>query len=248
MVLDRAEFVSAVEEAFGITIPDVEAASFQSARELVDLICAALAGPGAGARTAFLELRDALRQRIDPGPGRRLRPRTELAELLPWSYRPRLWEQLGEDLGVGLPALRRPREVAILGIWVCGTIGFLVGMMNESWTLGIVATLLAGLTAYLATRPLAREFALGEGHTIGDLAQRLFALRCAAGRDPTDPEPTVTRQEVEARLAEGLLLRLREQDGPEGEGPPIDMDAPYFSSASRRTSPPYSSHASDGES
>jgi len=104
MGLDAVELVMAWEEAFGIEIPDRDAAGMRTVREAIDWIGMRVNARPLGpcrTRRAFHRLRCALVEELGV-PRAAVRPKTPLGDLLPSSGMPReRWERLGERLGRG---------------------------------------------------------------------------------------------------------------------------------------------------
>lgn len=127
MGLDGVELIMALEDEFGIEIPDRDLADVRTVGDLHALITAKLAAVAAGGgcptSAAFYYLRAGLvtatgRER------RSITPDSRLSELLPRAGRRRRWRQVLETAGVYLPPLRFPRAVegvitvAALAVWL----------------------------------------------------------------------------------------------------------------------------------
>jgi hypothetical protein len=112
---DPAAVVIAIEEKFGITIPDEEAEKISTMGQLYDHILARVARGQAQVcvtSAAFYRLRRALGE-VCGVPRERVRPRVRLEDLVPLYDRPRAWQGLRARLSnLHLPPLRRPAWLA----------------------------------------------------------------------------------------------------------------------------------------
>jgi hypothetical protein len=83
MGLELVEYVTAIEEAFEIAIPDADARSLETPNKLIDYLCARLGDSGAGPsliQTAFYRLRNAIMEELSV-PRSRVKPTTRLSEV-----------------------------------------------------------------------------------------------------------------------------------------------------------------------
>lgn len=115
MGLDANEIVMEVEDHFGITIADDEAADVRTVGDLVALIrgrFVATASPQCLALPAFLSLRALIRE-VAGDPTLRVKPSDGIVGCLSPKQRRRLWRRLPELLGTAPPPLRRARPVRV---------------------------------------------------------------------------------------------------------------------------------------
>ena len=108
---DVMAVVMAVEEKFGITLPDEEAEKIGTMGQLYDYVLARVARGQAQVcvtSAAFYRLRRALGE-VCGVPRERVRLGARLEDLIPLDDRPRAWRELRARLSnLHLPALRRP--------------------------------------------------------------------------------------------------------------------------------------------
>ena len=105
MGLDIVEYVMALEDAFGIDIPDAEAAELRTVGQTIDYLCSRLPMAANAAETgatpleqlAFHRLRAAIQARTGV-PKRHLRPRTPAREAVTDPE----WRPLWQDLAPGI--------------------------------------------------------------------------------------------------------------------------------------------------
>jgi hypothetical protein len=112
---DPLAVVMAIEEKFGITIPDEEAEKIGTMGQLYDYVFARVVRGQAQVcvtSAAFYRLRRALGE-VCRVPRERVRPRARLEDLIPLPDRHRYWQELQARLGnLHLPPLRRPAWLA----------------------------------------------------------------------------------------------------------------------------------------
>ena len=108
---DPVAVVMAIEEKFGITIPDEEAEKITTMGQLYDYVVTRVARGQAQVcvtSAAFYRLRRALGE-VCGVPRERVRSRARLEDLLPLHDRPHYWHELQTRLSnLHLPPLRRP--------------------------------------------------------------------------------------------------------------------------------------------
>jgi hypothetical protein len=108
---DPLAVVMAIEEKFGITVPDEEAEKIRTMGQLYDFVYARVARGQAQVcvtSAAFYRLRQALGE-VCRVPRERVRPPARLEHLVPLHDRSRYWQQLqGRLSNLHLPRLRRP--------------------------------------------------------------------------------------------------------------------------------------------
>ena len=93
---DLNALVMAVEEKFGLTIPDAEAEKIRTMGQLYDYVLARVARGQAQVcvtSAAFYRLRRALGE-VCGVPRERVRPRARVEDLVPLPDRPRAWQEL----------------------------------------------------------------------------------------------------------------------------------------------------------
>jgi hypothetical protein len=185
MGLDGVEVLVAVEKAFGIEIPNAEAARLVTVGLLEESVLAKIppAQPGVClTRTAFYRLRAALVETLGI-PREQVRPGSSLDEMIAPHERRRRWEALSAAARLRLPGLVLPRPAvaillaAVLVVYVTGA----VELTKRSFSAGFAAMVmlapaaLLGWTLFHATRPLARATRPGF-RTVGGLAMAAARL------------------------------------------------------------------------
>ena len=102
MGLDGVEFIIAIEEAFGLDIPNEVAVNLRTPRDVVDYLVSqlpvAVDGPCLSQR-AFYRLRTALEDSAAGESGLLISPDSELDRLVPRAERDDAWHRLGTHLG-----------------------------------------------------------------------------------------------------------------------------------------------------
>ena len=162
MGLDLVELTVAVEESFGVKIPDEDAQRLQTPRAWIDYLRRRLPADGRGgclSQRAFSELRQALRT-LGVADADRLRPDTPLADLLVSRRRRFLWQELGRELGVPLPELRRGLVLLVGGwlgigamaVWVWARAGWLAASAIAPLALGAFLALTTSGRTHLPLR------------------------------------------------------------------------------------------------
>jgi acyl carrier protein len=167
MGLDAYELLLEVEDSFGITIANDDAAQVRTVGDLHELIaltqgktannvCVSAATFRLIRRVANTELK------LDCP---RLRPRDSVDTVIPRALRRQLWRQLQTALEVELPRLVRPAWITRFGVLVSVLTGITCAyVMMQSMTVGeallavlavsaIAGVVFAGITVPFATRP-----------------------------------------------------------------------------------------------
>jgi acyl carrier protein len=114
MGLDMVELVVRVEETFHITIKDEEAEKITTVGALYECVLGKLGETevtGCLSLAAFHRLRRALMSRFAV-PRNSVRLEARVTDLIPPRARREQWRRLGEELGLKLPRLARPRWLA----------------------------------------------------------------------------------------------------------------------------------------
>jgi len=128
MGLDGVEILMAVEERFGISIPDEEAEITFTPGKLINLVLTKVRQADFSqceSRRAFYALRRAL-MKLTGVSRKAVRPEAELAELLPPRNRTEQWRELRAALG----AVRWPRLVPQPGLATAiGVVAFTVALL-----------------------------------------------------------------------------------------------------------------------
>jgi hypothetical protein len=183
MGLDYVEFVMAVEESFGIEIPDEVAEELRTPGMLKDYVYQQLIRTqtsGCLSQRAFYALRKSLKTSGSDLPDA-IRPSTRWEELAPPKHeRQTWWKELQAASGLPLPSLVRPMWVVISGCIVVATMGLTAGWSGQGFsfvTLGLV-WLIGGLTLTLLTRPMRTRFQ-SEFGTISATARHLSIYSAA---------------------------------------------------------------------
>jgi acyl carrier protein len=183
MGLDTVEMVMETEETFGIKIADEEAERCITVGDFLACVLSHLpVGPRGRCLTAagFYRLRRALTEAL--GVQRRdVRPKTRLADLLPWPKgRRAAWERVKKIAGVKIPELDRPKWVwnlihlgvlpnLLLSVVVAGP------ALGPVWAFVIWLALMVPYYAIAVclTRPLAQCFP-ARCVTVGDAARQVL--------------------------------------------------------------------------
>jgi hypothetical protein len=207
MGLDLVEFAIAVETAFGITIPDADAATLATPGDVVNYLERRLERADASRcleQRAFYRVRRAVGE-ITPLSSRSLTPSTHLDVLIPSLDRQSRWRSLGASLGApSWPALSHPAwfmNAAPLSALAVGGAIFLAKPGSAGFVLGLSAL---GLTLFVFFRlgaPIKKEFT-GDAATLGTVAMHL-ARRAPAWLKGDDR--TWTRAEIE-RVVRALMI------------------------------------------
>lgn len=195
MGLESVELVMEVEEAFGFSIRDEDAATFYTVGQLYDYIMAhRFEGkqPGCLTSVTFYRLRRALMSVLWIA-RRDVRLSSDLNAVIP-ARRRQVWSDLQEAIGLRLPKLVLPvwaRAARIAVGFVLGTALFLVFLdgrwkmaaaFPEAFNTALCLTLVLMFLLNLGTKPLAvafrREFA-----TVGGLTKCILKKNCGAISD-----------------------------------------------------------------
>lgn len=162
MGLGAVELILAVEETFGIEIPDEEASHLVTVGDLHKLIVSKLAGESPGVCVtliSFQRFRRAIQNVCDVSRSE-VTPSTRVDQLIPRAQRRLSWRRLQTTLGLSLPRLRRSVTVRraigggtlaiVFAAWLSGILGSL------SWfAAGLACSAMFLATALEVTRPLA---------------------------------------------------------------------------------------------
>lgn len=187
MGLDLVEFVMAVEERFGIAIPDEDACKLETVGNVYDYVLSKVQIEEPNNKVclssnAFYRLRRALME--TSGLQRsEIRPGTLLADLTGKDRRRALWTAVHYSTGFKLPELHRPTWL-VSGITATGLVAFvgvfalLPGSAKNLFVPG-AAGLAAATVLVLATELLRREFPKGL-RTVGDLVNEIVRLNTAS--------------------------------------------------------------------
>lgn len=184
MGLDFIELVLAVEETFGIDLPDDEAGEVGTVGDLEALVLSKL-GRASSDRcltsAAFYRVRRAMVDVLWCSRAE-IRPSTVLAYVLPESDRRAKWEALREAMTLQLPDLKHSRSVVsmLLAVGVAGAVvaGSLVDAGTAVMTGWVLLGFGAGALLLHATPSLALKFP-GDSVTVGDLSRTVLAVNYA---------------------------------------------------------------------
>jgi hypothetical protein len=124
---ELARILSNVEDAFGFTIPEDEAAQLDTAGQLHDYVLAHRFGNNRDAcldRIAFHKIQQALTS-ILHAPRDSVQASTRLSDILP-SRRRRVWRALQKATGFRLPMLHRPHRLVMLATMAAIGLGIAV--------------------------------------------------------------------------------------------------------------------------
>ena len=205
MGLDLVELVMGVEDAFGIAIPDEDAARLETPRALINylenrLVLTDDAG-GCLSQRAFYRLRSELTHQLAI-PRSAVRPSTRWNEIIPRQVRPRVWERLGRGLQVtNWPPLAPPLPLFLTLIGATVTFMVIVsqGLPFSPFSSAVVVIPSGIGFAWLAagaTRGI-RTSIPGHLTTVGQTASFLALHAPAAIRRP---ERAWTRAEITATV------------------------------------------------
>lgn len=180
--MDGIELLIGVEDAFGIEIPDRDAAKLISVGQLYDYVRSRVGREGiCPSRHVFYRLRGALECGSGVARGA-LRPDTPLETVLPSVSRLHSWADLATRGELNLPRLRRPEWVFVAGITIFAT-GMVATLLcsvgafqlvPSHWTF-ILLTGGALLLLWLITVPLAVSLPL-HCQSLGDLTRIVSAM------------------------------------------------------------------------
>jgi acyl carrier protein len=185
MGLDGIELILRVEETFGVTIPDRDAANLRTVGDLYAWLAERVPAQRRTAclsATAFYRVRRGLCEQLHlERPD--IRPDTPLQALFPRQRRRHYWRRLQGATGLRLPELKRPPWLTA-GLMLAATTGISCAMLLQRLPLGDLGlvlqagcggvVLLAGVV-YLLSVPWATHLPV-TGRTVGDVAQ-LLAVR-----------------------------------------------------------------------
>jgi hypothetical protein len=181
MGLDMIELVLAVEDAFGFSIPDEDAARLDTMGKLYEYILAhRFQGEKLGCLSSivFYRVRRAM-MAVLKVPRKNVRVATRLSALIP-RHRRRAWRAIRKAAGLRLPPLRRPNWVNIVLVIAVFILAIatplLLGrtLLNGAILLAILAAVGGGYLCSWLTTPLACEFQ-PFCHTVGELTVATLA-------------------------------------------------------------------------
>ena len=179
MGLDSVELVMEVEEAFGFSIPNEDAAVLVTVGQLYDYIMAhRFEGRQQGCLTsvAFYRLRRALMSVLEIARSN-VRLSSDLNAIIP-TRRRQVWSDLQEAIGLRLPELVRPIQVTAMATAVGFALGgiamFVPGRagtpLDGTLAIALFTTIVAMHLLFQATKPLAVMFR-SEFATVGGLTK-----------------------------------------------------------------------------
>lgn len=184
MGLDGVELILAIEDHFGIEIPDRDAWELTTPRKLIDYIAEKLKADSKAPATclsqhAFHRLRTAIIE-VTGLPRKSIQPSTKLEEIFSEETRIQKWANLQNILNVSRgPTLARSPSLMRL-LWYIHLIVFLVLLLllctklpvKISFFLTIAIILAAATISMLATKSYA-TYIQPAGYTVGDLSRIL---------------------------------------------------------------------------
>jgi acyl carrier protein len=192
MGLDSVELVLTVEESFGFSIPDEDAAELATVGKLYDYI---LTHRFQGKQEAclssvtFYKIRRAMMSVLKI-PRKDLRLSTNLSTLIP-QHRHRIWNNIEETAALVFPKLKRPFWVNILIILLTGGLTmWLVRLcpqmpLSTSICLSFVVFCIIGVTLIFLATPLESVFQANCA-TIGELTKSVLAKNYGKISDECD--------------------------------------------------------------
>jgi acyl carrier protein len=211
MGLDLLELVLAVEDAFGCSIADEDAAELNTLGKLYEYILAhRFQADEEGCLTSivFYKIRRAMMVVLQV-PRKNVRVATRLSALIPRRRR-HAWHAIHKASGLRLPRLRRPvwvTAVATLASLVPAVAApLLLGLrpLNGAIWLAVLVGTAAGYFFYWLTIPLAFEFQL-ECHTVGELTIATLARNFQAVHDEAKSSNTAEVWDVLCRIVSEQL-------------------------------------------
>jgi acyl carrier protein len=223
--LESVELTIAIEDEFGIAIPDAAAERMTTVGILVDYVHALFSKEERGkCRTArvFYELRAALLELLHL-PRSECRPHQVVETIIPKSSRRRVWKQLNTK-GIEMPRLDFPASLRRLGIGatvaaLASLFAAVLGYLSPQDTEGVIgfaaAVLLFSLLGALlfipltlnAFEPFRRELPAGVA-TLGDLTREICQRRGLAVPSKGQLVTTQSRDSVALRIREIISEQL----------------------------------------
>lgn len=208
MGLETVELVLEVEERFGITIPDDEAAAVETVDDLTRLVLSRVAAgrlsPCPTFR-AFMLLRSDIRS-VLPEAALRARPRQRIADVVPRHKRRALWGLLRRRIGTP-PDLQRPvwlRNILLAAASVLGLIGLAPAAIDTAiLPLSIFVAVIVLFFLYLATRPFC-WVPPAKMATFGDAARLIAGTKVAMAPGIAEKPESLIREEVRDIIAHAL--------------------------------------------
>ncbi|MGM0494850.1 MAG: hypothetical protein ACQER1_18095 [Armatimonadota bacterium] len=166
MGLEGVELILAVEDEFGIRVPEERAQEMETVRDLYDYIVDTLVSNRPGvcpSMFVFYRMRRALGESL--GLNRRsITPDSDFRELLAESTRPRHWERMRDDVGLKIADLQMPAEKQRMArrmkrLERVAYVGFVVGAVMlcstlASWWLAPLALVIAAIAGGLLALPM----------------------------------------------------------------------------------------------
>lgn len=212
MGLDTVEIVMAIEERFGIDIPNDEAENLFTTRDLIEFVYGKVRHNIADKRVclsqrAFYRIRRQLQEKLDLSRDA-VRPKTKWADIIPLEGRREIWADLTQSMNLTThaPTLERApllRLVVVFSPLLSGAIAFAAMAAASVPAAGIAALTVGSITAWLAIA-LTRRQQIYFGpflQTVGDTANALALHRPAEFRAGLG----WTRDEVRATIR-GIMI------------------------------------------
>jgi hypothetical protein len=213
MIMKYLEWISAVEDAFGFSIPDEDAAGLATVGNLHEYIlehrCRAKQEPFLNSM-ALHKIRRAMTLVLQI-PRKDLGPSTQLSTIIP-DHRRCVWHALEKISGLRFPLLRRPAWV--IPVSALGTIGLAIFMpimlslslLNGAFLVAMITAVVVGYCLSWLTEPLAYEFQ-ADSKTLGQLASATLARNYRAFIDVCKKGPS--DQDVWSALQNTMSVQLR---------------------------------------
>ena len=204
MGLDIVELIMAVEEDFGIELPDDEAVNLVTPALLTEYVLTRVELAGQSvclSRKAFYALRRVLMKEFGC-PRVLVKPDTPLEALVPRLNRRDVWRRMQAALQAKRwPGLIRPRWMPVILFTVFAGVMVTLLFLGYRIIQSCFSGLLVGLAGLLATMPWRTEFP-EHCRTVGELARKLIILAPAVVA-----HRTWTREEV-AETIRQLTIQL----------------------------------------
>jgi acyl carrier protein len=177
MGLEGTQLIQAIEEAFGIEIPDEVSRNIRTVGELHEHVFKAIQASDSSERYVthcLFRLRKALHAAFGYN-AEELRPETPLAGLFPPRERRGYWERLRESLDLILPDLRKPRWVHLASLLVLGAGIMSVFIQQEKAPVILPVCIVLAMAIGIMTERLRKQFP-SRAETLGGLANRILSL------------------------------------------------------------------------
>jgi hypothetical protein len=177
---ELARVLPSVEDAFGIAIPEEDAANLTTVNDLCDYVLARRfhGGNACLQNIAFYRIQRAVMSILQL-PGSAVQPSTKLSVVM-CKHRRRTWRAIEKQTGFRLPPLRRPQRIVTMstlvaiGLGVSVPLGLHLKPMHGANLVAIVSIAVFGYLMHGVTEFFAYDFP-PDVVTVGDLAKAALA-------------------------------------------------------------------------